>query len=316
MEPARPPTHGGRPTGTTRSYEPTRTTAGRPAPSRPAYRTDDRRYNRPAPTYLRQHPQALRPPPRPSYYRPYYSRWWVHPYYRHTYATTVVVGLPFVCSPWSTVWVPPVRVGWSWSTGYWAGSVWYPGYWAPLNPAPVGYVYVHGWWDGQVYVDGFYRPNRRTDGDWRWVEGRYLANGVYLRGHWEPAKAGPAGYVWEGGFWDGERWVDGFWRPEYRSAYTWVSAWYDEDGIFHTGYWAPLEQAPGYTWVPGWFDGNQWVPGYWVDANEYQNTDVQSWTPEPGYNDGWEDAPQGGTRSMTQGGDVPDDLPLGLPVEM
>ena len=273
---------------------------------RPAWQSSDRRYGRPDPVYVRPSSYAGRPVPAHVYYRPYYTRWYVHPYYRYAYATWAVASFGFWCDPWMTFWVPPYRAGWAWNPGWWAGSVWWPGYWAPMGVAPVGYAFVPGYWYGTTYVDGWYRPAARSG--WAWVDGYYLEDGTYVRGHWMPTRPGPQGYVWEPGFWDGERWVEGFWRPGFRSGFTWVSSYYDGDGIYHGGYWAPLEARPGQVWIPGWFDGNQWVEGYWVAETVYETTDVQSWQPEPGWDAGWQ--PSGQVTPQ-----VGEDMPLGIPVE-
>lgn len=322
-----PRTHGTRPTGGTRPYQPTTRRV-----VRPPHRTRDHRYARPSYRYVRNHPAALRPVPTARWYRPYYTRWYVHPWYRWTHSTTVVVNFGFDCYAWSPWWSPPARAGWMWVPGVWVGASWTPGHWAPVRTAPVGYVYVPGYWDQDVYVEGWYRPAEREQGDWSWIEGYYLDDGTFVRGHWRPTKPGPDGYLWEPGFWDGETWVDGFWRPEYRSAYTWVSSYYDADGIYHGGYWAPLEERAGEVWVPGWFDGNQWVEGYWVPEAEYESTDVSSWEPAAGWDDGWEVEGFGdGAIVAGDGSDtaapapapapasvapVPEGSPLGIPVEV
>ena len=197
---------------------------------------------------------------------------------------------------------------------------WNPGYWQPVSRAPrANYVYVRGWWDDEVYIDGYYRPEGRTDGQWEWVEGYYLDDGTYVRGHWRPLQAAPQGYLWEPGFWDGETYVDGFWRPEYRPDFTWVSSYYDTDGVFHAGYWMPYDDQVGFVWVPGWFDGNQWVDGYWVRHNEYVSEDVQDWQPQTGWNDGWEVGAgwgDGEVMNNHSSGEYvyEEDLPLALPV--
>lgn len=300
------PTFGGRPTGAVRPYTP-----GRPV-VRPPHHTTDHRFARPNPRYVRPVPYASRPVPAAWHYRPYYTRWYVHPYFRWTHATTVVVGLGFAPYPWTVSWVPPARPGWVWVPGVWMGPVWTPGYWAPLAPAPVGYVYVRGWWDNEVYVEGYHRPVER-EGDWRWVDGYYLDDGQFVRGYWEPTMTPPEGYGWEPGFWDGETWNEGFWRPEFRSGFTWVSAYYDEDGIFHGGYWAPLEQREGSVWIPGWFDGNAWVEGYWVDESAYATTDPQAWEPPEGWDAGWDEEPIVIESSGPAGEPV---MALGLPVSV
>jgi hypothetical protein len=249
-------------------------------------------------------------------YRPYYTRWYVHPWYRGTYATNVVVNVGYPCNPWLNTWVPGYRAGWMWSAGYWYGSMWWPGYWSPLTPVPFGYAWVPGWWVGDMYVDGWYRPQARTDGDWVWVDGYYLEDGTFIRGHWKPARQGPDGYTWEPGFWDGEQWVEGFWRPQFRNGYTWVSSFYDEDGTFHTGYWAPLEPSPGNVWIPGWFDGNNWVEGYWVPETQYQNTDISQWQAPEGWNDGWQVEGYGnGSMAPQQPTGPGPEAALGIPVD-
>lgn len=245
---------------------------------------------RPAPRYVRTCPAAHRPPPQRISYRPYYTRWYVHPWYRSWYATRVVVAFSFGVDPWSPVWVPPSRAGYVWVPGVWVGPTWIPGYWAPVNRAVAGYVYVPGYWDGPAYVEGFYRVDRRDDGGWSWVDGYYLDDGTYVRGHWAPTGEPPAGYTWEPGFWDGQTWVDGFWRPTFRTGYAWVSSFHDGDGVFHAGYWAPVDDVPGMVWIPGWFDGAAWVEGYWVDQGEYETTDVQAWSPDEGWDAGWDEA--------------------------
>lgn len=156
----------------------------------------------------------------------------------------------------------------------------------------MSYVYVPGWWQSDIYVEGYYRPSYREDGDWDWIDGYYLEDGTYVSGHWRPTYLGLDGYVWEPGFFDGEYWVEGFWRPEYRSGFFWISSWYDDDGIYHTGYWEPSYPIPDQVWIPGWFDGNEWVNGYWISEDEYQSTDIDSWKPEEGWNDGWNDTEQ------------------------
>jgi hypothetical protein len=244
----------------------------------------------------------------------------VHPYYRYRYSTTVVVSFGFTTHAWVDTWVPPSRAGWAWSPGYYSYGYYNPGYWRPVAPAPAHYLYVAGHWDRETYVEGFYRPEQRDDGDWEWLEGAYLDNGVYAPGHWRPLMDPPDdGYLWEPGFWDGETWVEGFWRPEFRSDYTWLSAYYDEDGVYHAGYWLPQLDQGGYTWVPGWFDGNTWVEGYWVVNEEWSSADIDGYVPEQGYDDGWELGAGWGDGEVLESeadasaAEVPD-LPLGVPV--
>lgn len=295
---------------THRPYDPSRA-----QPQRPPYETRDHRYAHPDPRHVRAYPDAGHPPPHHHWYRPWYTHWWVHPYYRWVHTTRVVVWFDFHVDPWVAAWVPPPRPGWVWISGHWEGPVWIPGHWEPTHPPATWYgarwVYVPGFWIGPVYVEGYWRVERRADGRWEWVDGHYTADGAYVPGHWVPADPAPAGYVWEPGFWNGEHWVEGYWRPASREGYVWVSARYTADGTYEAGYWEPAAPRPGYVWIPGWFDGEKWVPGYWVPEADYRSTDPQAWTPPAGAEDGWnEPAPSAPPTTATEG----DEVPLALPV--
>lgn len=271
------------------------------------HRSNDHRFARPSPFVVIARP--VRPPPRVVWYRPYWTHWWVHPYWRWTHATVVIAALSFDLNPWNDVWVPPTRAGWVWVPGRFGPWGWVPGYWTPTGPAPraygVDWVWVPGYWMGTVYVDGFYR--RAVRPGWTWVEGYYLSDGSFVRGYWAQEGEPPErGYVWEGGYWDGEYWVEGFWRPESRAGYRWVSAWLDEQGIFHAGYWEPLEDRPGMVWIPGWFTGEKWEEGYWVSEREYENTDAENWKPD----EGWDTHAPAGVLPET------DEPPPAIPVQM
>jgi hypothetical protein len=276
------------PVSAVRTFDGTRYTV------QPLHRRPDHRYARPGYAWLHPHPAAHYVPPRRWHYRAYYARWWVHPWWRWRYATVAVVSFHFTCSPWVVTWAPPARVGF---------------YWVPEavqydDGAPDGYTWVPGWWEGEVYIEGYWRLEYRADGDWVWIDGRYLDDGTYARAHWRPAADPPAGYAWEPGFWDGEGWVDGFWRPTRRSGFTWVEAYYDDTGIFNTGYWYPLQEESGQVWIPGWFDGNEWLEGYWVDEREYRDADIDAWQPEEGWDAGWDSS------------EAPEELPSGAPLAM
>jgi hypothetical protein len=192
-------------------------------------------------------------------------------------------------------------------------GVWYPGYWQPRAVAPVNYVYVPGWWDSDIYVEGYYRTQDRGS-DWYWQDGYYLDDGVYVRGHWVPTSPPPQGYTWEAGFWDGESWVEGFWRPEYRSGFTWVSSYYDLEGVYHGGYWMPIQDVYGQSWIPGWFDGNEWVTGYWIDDSDLSGDAISSWAPDDGWDAGWEVGSGWGDGEVVLNESTGGDVPLGLPV--
>lgn len=228
------------------------------------------------------------------YYAPWYTHWWVHPYYRWHHGTSVVIWLGAV-DPWWDLWRGPVRTGWIWVPGYYRASDWWvPGYYAPADPAPTvrqaDYVYVPGWWIDDAYVEGFWRRAERPG--WVWVEGAYRADGTYAWGHWMPAAPGAPGFVWEPGTWDGEAWIEGFWRPADREGYRWVSARWDADGVFRAGYWEPLEARRGHVWIPGWFDGTEWIEGYWVSMDALEAADPDDWTPPEGWDAGRDGRPE------------------------
>ena len=252
----------------------------RPPAAHP-HHSSDHRYARPTVHHLPRNPHAHAPPPAYTGYRGWYTHWWVHPYWRWQHATVLVVTFPYAVDPWADAWIPPARTGWVWVRGHFEHGFWVPGHWAPGGRAVAGYVYVPGWWFGNVYVSGYYRVATRDS--WRWVDGRYAADDAYVPGHWQPTTAAPDGYTWEPGFFDGETWVEGYWRPLARSGYRWVPARTTNDGVRCSGYWQPTETRVDHVWVPGWFDGNQWVEGYWVTQREYDATDPAAWEPDPGW---------------------------------
>jgi hypothetical protein len=276
-----------------------------------AYHTTDHRYGRPSAHHVSRHSHARHDVPHRYYYRPWYTRWYVHPYYRWVVATSVFIHFSWEVHAWDAAWVPPARVGWTWVPGHVAYGHYHPGHWSPVASAPSRYgrhwVYVPGWWVGGYYVDGYYRWQSR-DG-WHWVDGAYDQDGDYLPGHWEPDGGGRAGYTYEPGYWDGETYVEGFWRPSSRTGYRWVSSAYATDGTYHSGYWEPIEAKPGQVWVPGWFDGNTWIDGYWVSEAEYDKADAKNYEPEKGWDAGWEGGSSAGENPPA------DEVPLAIPAE-
>ena len=276
----------------------------------PLHRTRDHRYARPRSYRLTQHPQAHHAPPRFTPYRAWYSHWWIHPFFRWQHATIRAVQFPFAVTAWVVDWTPDPRPGWTWVAGRHVGPVWHPGHWRPAHTravvySSISYIYVAGYWSGDTYLEGYYRPEERTDGDWAWVEGYYLEDGVYVAGHWVPSGTPPEGMTWEAGFFDGEEWVEGFWRPGQRSGHRWISSYYDDEGVYHSGYWEPIQAQAGAIWVPGWFDGNTWQEGYWVPTEEYESADLTAWEPEPGFDSGWSEDPEPVSE---------DTMPLAVPV--
>ncbi len=291
-QPVTRPLHAPAPASTPHVARPTVPTPVRdPHPAEPAgpadsvqpvegWRTSDHRYAHPDPHYVPHSPEASYPPPAWDPYRPWYTNYWVHPWWRWTHATVVVVSFDHACSPWVDVWTPPPRPGFVWMSGHWEGPYWVPGSWVMTYPPSsyATYHWVSGWWLGDRYVEGYWRVNERPG--WYWVDGAYYADNSYAWGAWYPLDEPLDGYVWEAGFWDGRDWVEGFWRPEQRDGYRWVTASYGPDSVYSAGYWEPLTAQPGQLWIPGWFDGESWVEGYWVpdDTPEVSFTPPEGWT--------------------------------------
>lgn len=186
----------------------------------------------------------------------------------------------------------------------WDGSTWQ----GCGDAKEMQYVYVPGWWYGELYIEGFWRVAERPEGDWIWVDGSYMDDSTFEPGYWMPAGSAPDGYQWEPGFFDGDAWVEGFWRPLARDRYQWITWWYDDNGVRYGGYWEPLESRPGQVWIPGWFDGNEWIQGYWVSEADYASSDPATWQPEEGWDAGWDEPAQPVTTAGAG------DLPLALPV--
>ena len=278
-----------------------------PAPHHSA----DHRYARPRAAHVRTYPDARHAAPAARWYRPYYARWWVHPYYRWVHATVAIVLFDWEVHAWTASWAPPARTGWVWVPGHREVGWWVPGHWVPAGPTPASYggrwAYVPGWWIGDRYVEGYWRAVDRG-ATWTWVEGAWLGEGAYRWGHWEPVGRTPAGYTWEPGYWDGEDWADGFWRPQLRTGFRWVSSAFNEDGVFESGYWEPMEPRSDSTWIPGWFDGTTWIDGYWVGNTEYNAAQPDTYNPPPGADDGWGDS----TTSATPASST-EDQPLAIP---
>ncbi len=305
----RPPTHGRPP-----SYRP-------PPPSRhPPSRYNPYWYNprpvsRAVPWYYVYYPPYYAP------YYPWHLRWYVHPYARYWWPVSHWVWLGGPVYPWTIGWAAPVRPGWVWVSAVAVGTAAAvtannrrasePGHYEPAQEPPQEYVYVEGFWVGDGYVEGFYRLQSRGD-DWLWVDGRYTEDRVYQWGYWMPRKAPPQGYRWEPGFFDGERWVEGYWRPVERAGFTWVNSFFNEEGEFTTGYWAPTEEKQGMTWIPGWFDGTSWVEGYWADSREVQKANLEDFEPGDPDPQAQKQAPRNEKKAKT-----PEELdkPIAIPVE-
>ncbi|MDP2313983.1 MAG: hypothetical protein Q8P41_13835 [Pseudomonadota bacterium] len=153
-------------------------------------------------------------------------------------------------------WVPGFWVGPAYVEGYWrlqqrrdgewvwvdggyrSDGSYVPAHWRPATAPPAGFIWEAGFWDGESWVEGFWRPASRRNYDW--VSARYLGDGTYEAGYWEPTEARP-GYVWVPGWFDGEAWNDGYWvaEAEYRAADP--DAWTPPEGVEDGWHDAPYE---------------------------------------------------------------------------
>lgn len=128
---------------------------------------------------------------------------------------------------------------------------------------------------------------------WSWNPGYYDAWGVYHPGYWVPVGPAPVyrsvSYVYVPGWWEGDTYVEGYYRPSTRKGWSWVDGYYTSDGYYVPGHWQPRSSAPsGYTWEPGFFDGETWVEGFWRPEYRSGYTWVSGYFDEYGvYNAGY-----------------------------
>jgi hypothetical protein len=110
----------------------------------------------------------------------------------------------------------------------------------------------------------------------------------------------------------------GPWSPTYvpapRVGFRWISGYYVR-GVWSPGYWVPVAPppTPGMVWVPGHWDGDEYIEGYWRDANRAGMVWVEGHYEEGNWIEGrWVDARdaeayRNGPSGSTQNIDVPDE---------
>ena len=159
---------------------------------------------------------------------------------------------------------PQVRVGFTWTNGYWQGGIYIPGFWRPVKKHARGYMWVPGHWYGGRWVKGLWRYTRRSG--YVWIPGHWNNEGVWAHGHWRP-KNHRRGYVWIPGHWDQhEHWKFGQWRLKHRQGYVWVKGRYNRHGIWTAGSWKNVPK--GKVWVRGyWNQQGGWVKGLWREQS-------------------------------------------------
>ena len=92
-----------------------------------------------------------------------------------------------------------------------------------------------------VTVPGFWRAQSRRGYSWekayrdkdnRWYPGYWKPSSNYTR------KNGTM--KWVPGYWTGKKWNPGYWRRPERDAVTWMGGYYDRQGRWRAGHWAPV----------------------------------------------------------------------------
>jgi hypothetical protein len=88
----------------------------------------------------------------------------------------------------------------------------------------------------------------------------------------------------------------GPWSPTYvpapRVGFRWVTGYYVR-GVWRPGYWEPVAPppTPGMVWVPGHWEGDEYIEGYWRDADRAGMVWIEGHYEEGNWIDGrWVDA--------------------------
>jgi hypothetical protein len=136
-----------------------------------------------------------------------------------------------------------------WTGGYYSEGDYVAPHWSPREFDEDEYVYVPGYRATTGYwIPGFRRSRHRTG--YAWITG-YWDSGIWVSGFWRPTMS-RTGYSYSPGHvgLDGY-WVSGFWRRGARSGYMWVDGYYVGDS-FVWGFWRPVRVRFGYTWIVGY----------------------------------------------------------------
>ncbi len=117
---------------------------------------------------------------------------------------------------------------WRWVEGYYLpDGTFVEGHWQPTRPGPEGYAWEPGFFDGEVWVDGYWRPEFRSG--FVWVSASYDEGGVRHAGYWLPLESRPD-EVWIPGWFDGQKWIPGYWVAEAEFRATDTSSWQPPEG--------------------------------------------------------------------------------------
>jgi hypothetical protein len=136
------------------------------------------------------------------------------------------------------------------------------GYWIPgfrRSRHRTGYAWITGYWDSGIWVSGFWRPTMSRTG-YSYSPGHVGLDGYWVSGFWR--RGARSGYMWVDGYYVGDSFVWGFWRPvRVRSGYTWIVG-YRNSGVWYSGRWRRSVRA-GYYWMPGRYNRGVYVAGTW-----------------------------------------------------
>ncbi len=112
-----------------------------------------------------------------------------------------------------------------------------------------------------IGVPGFWRLSVRPG--FTWVDGFWKGE-IYVPGYYRPNRDRGRNWAWVPGHWGGDRWLPGRWRPSQRAGYDWIEGHWTREGEWIEGFWRPLARAPrGMVWEPGYWNARGWVEGFW-----------------------------------------------------
>jgi hypothetical protein len=122
----------------------------------------------------------------------------------------------------SGFWRPRARNGYRWIEAVQddAGR-WDSGYWVPIN--------AHRMTD-QMHFPGYWGPKNREGFLWLNQEDRA---GEYPNSSWKKMnshKVVKPPLQWVRGYWNGRRWMDGYWRLPKKDGHIWVEGYYNSNG--------------------------------------------------------------------------------------